>query len=67
MPENVLYGVYKEHQKDESLSKFVEFFKNRGDAVQAITGYNSINKDKNYKYVGNLIQLDPWKVMGPFK
>lgn len=66
MPHNILYGVLKENLVDADKSKCIEFFKARSEAKKAIVGYNSINKDKNVKYSGVIIQMDPWKIMGPF-
>ena len=66
MPDNILYGVFKENTADAKQSKFIEYHKNREQARKAVIGYNSINKNKNIKYCGMIVQMEPWKVMGPF-
>ena len=66
MPDNILYGVFKENSADAEKSKCIEYFKNREEERKAIIGYNSINKDKNINYCGKIVQMEPWKILGPF-
>ncbi len=67
MPDNILYGVFKENLTDSEQSKCVEFFKDREQARKAVIGYNSLNKNKKaVKYSGVIVQMDPWKILGPF-
>ncbi len=67
MPDNILYGVFKENLTDSEQSKCVEFFKDREQARKAVIGYNSLNKNKkSIKYSGVIVQMDPWKILGPF-
>ncbi len=66
MPDNILYGVLKENLADATKTKYTGFFKDRNEARKTIIGYNSINKDKNIKYSGMIVQMDPWKELGSF-
>ena len=66
MPDNILYGVFRENAADANSSKCIEYYKNREQARKAIIGYNSINKNKNIKYSGVIVQMEPWKILGPF-
>ena len=47
MPDNILYGVFRENSADAESSKCIEYYKNREKARKAIIGYNRINKNKN--------------------
>ena len=66
MPDNILYGVFRENSADAESSKCIEYYKNREQARKAVIGYNSINKNKNIKYSGIIVQMEPWKILGPF-
>lgn len=44
----------------------VEMSKDREKARKAVIGRDSLNKDNNIKYVGLVVQMDPWKILGPF-
>lgn len=66
MPDNILYGVFRENYTNPEDSKMVEMSKDREKARKAVIGRNSLNKDKNIKYVGLVVQMDPWKILGPF-
>ena len=66
MPDNILYGVYKKNALDPDELTMVELSKDRETARLAVIGRNSLNKDKNIKYVGMVVQLDPWRILGPF-
>ncbi len=66
MPDNILYGVFRENYANPEDSKMVEMSKDREKARKAVIGRNSLNKDKNIKYVGLVVQMDPWKILGPF-
>ncbi|MBP5200569.1 MAG: hypothetical protein J6Z82_07960 [Schwartzia sp.] len=64
MPDNILYGVFKENSADAEKSKCIECFKSREKARRSIIGYNSINKDKNVFYCGKIVQWSPGKSWG---
>ncbi len=66
MPANILYGVFRENSANPEESKMVEMSKDRETARKAVIGRNSLNKDKNIRYIGLVVQMDPWKVLGPF-
>ncbi len=66
MPDNILYGVYKRNALEPDELKMVELSKDRETARLSVIGHNSLNKDKNIKYVGMVVQLDPWRILGPF-
>ena len=66
MPANIIYGVYRENYANPEESKMVEMSKDRETARKAVIGRNSLNKDKNIKYVGLVVQMDPWRILGPF-
>ena len=58
MPDNILYGVFKENFANAENSKCIEYYKNREEARKAVIGYNSINKNKNIKYIGPFNESD---------
>ena len=66
MTQNILYGVFKENASSTENPKCIEYYKDREQARKAVIGYNSINKNKNIKYSGMIIQMEPWKILGPF-